>query len=77
MWVKHNDPRLLYSLEEVLITIDKVGTYQYFKSFFSDFKWEGLVFYKEGEPVAKLRRSDFGYGRYLNVSQYLLSKEGA
>jgi hypothetical protein len=71
IWVKHNDPRLLYSLEKALITIEKVGAYQYFKSFFFDFQWEGLVFYREEEPVAKLRRSDFGYGRYLSVSEYL------
>lgn len=31
------------------------------KKFFKDFPYEGLVAYKDGVPVAKIRRCDYGY----------------
>lgn len=71
LWVKHNDPRLIYSFSKSEVRLIKEDPYTYFKTLFYEFKFEGLVFYRDGEPVAKLRRSDFGYGKYLSVSEYL------
>jgi len=40
--------------------------YEYFKEFLNNLQYEGLVIYQNGEPVAKIRRSDYG----IDIDEY-------
>lgn len=57
--IPHNNSKLNYKInfEEM-----NRNPYEFFKSLFEKFEWEGLVAYnKNKEPIGKIRRSDFGY----------------
>lgn len=65
LWVHHQSSKLDYNIDGW-----EKNPYEYFQKLFEDFQWEGLVAYKDGEPVAKIRRKDFGFKseNYLSVS---------
>lgn len=46
---------------ELKLKDDAADLYDQLQEFFKDFPFEGIVLYAEGVPVAKIRRSDFGY----------------
>lgn len=56
LWVKHNSDSLI-----VPVSFQEADVYSGIKDFLREFPYEGLVAYKVGEPVAKIRRSDFGF----------------
>lgn len=56
-WIHHQSKELIFEVDPAW----KTDAYNTFKDLFSDFQWEGLVAYNGNEPVAKIRRSDFGY----------------
>lgn len=58
LWIPHFHEKLIFELDNEW----KESPFEFFKDFFKDFQWEGLVAYNSnGEPIGKIRRSDFGY----------------
>ena len=68
LWVKHDSNSLI-----VPITFQSYDVYTAMQDFLREFPYEGLVAYRAGEPVAKIRRSDFGLESisYQKVSKLL------
>lgn len=58
VWIHHQAKELIFKLQDEDY---KENAYETFKTLFVDFPWEGLVVYNGLDPVAKIRRSDFGY----------------
>jgi hypothetical protein len=58
IWVYHQAKELVYYIGD---EYQKDTPYETFKTLFENFPWEGLVIYNGNDPVAKIRRSDFGY----------------
>lgn len=56
IWVQHASPDLIYVVKNW-----QDNPFETFKNLFKTFSWEGLVAYNGIEPVAKIRRTDFGY----------------
>lgn len=58
MWIPHFSEKLIFGLDMT----GHENPFEFFKEFFVDFPFEGLVAYNEvNEPIGKIRRSDFGY----------------
>lgn len=55
-WVHHVSEKLIFPVQDW-----ETDPFNFFKELFADFGWEGLVAYNEIEPVAKIRRSDYGF----------------
>ena len=56
LWVKHDSDSLI-----VPVNLQSADTYKEMQTFLANFPYEGLVAYRDGDPVAKIRRSDFGF----------------
>lgn len=56
IWIHHQAKELIFEVEGF-----KESPFETFKNLFETFPWEGLVAYNENEPIAKIRRSDFGF----------------
>ena len=46
---------------KTIIKLDKPLTFESIKEFLSEHNIEGIVFWKDNEPICKIKRSDFGY----------------
>ena len=66
LWVHHAANSLLVKLE-----LSDANCFNELKKLLKDFPWKGLVAYKEGVPVAKIRRCDFDYApiQFSKVSE--------
>lgn len=69
IWIQHTSPDLIIAVEYW-----QTDPYNTFKSLFENFPWEGLVAYNGNEPIAKIRRSDFGYEKTKYLSTKTLDK---
>ena len=49
---------------------------QHIKKYLEEFYIEGIVFWKDGEPKCKIKRSDFGYEWNQNNEKYVLDMTG-
>jgi hypothetical protein len=58
LWIHHQAKELIFQLKDEDL---KETPYETFKTLFETFPWEGLVAYNGLDPVAKIRRSDFGF----------------
>jgi hypothetical protein len=69
IWVHHQAKELIFEIPDEQ---QKDTPYETFKNLFKDFQWEGLVAYNGLDPVAKIRRSDFGYEKISYISPKVL-----
>lgn len=65
-WVYHSSDKLVVELE-----LSNSNCFYELKKFMKDFPYEGLVAYKDGIPVAKIRRCDYGYAPIQFDSVYM------
>jgi hypothetical protein len=71
IWIHHQAVELIFPVENWLD-----NTYETFKSLFENFPWEGLVAYNGSDPVAKIRRTDFGFEKCnYNQASTLFNKD--
>jgi len=62
IWIPHFHDNLTIKDIDIEKLYKENNAYEFFKEYFKDFPFEGLVAYnKEDEPIGKIRRSDFGY----------------
>ena len=68
LWIKHDSDILI-----VPVSFQSCDVYSAMRDFLREFPYEGLVAYRAGEPMAKIRRSDFGFESisYQKVSELL------
>lgn len=69
-WVYHGSDKLLVDLK-----LSNSNCFYELKEFLKDFPYEGLVAYKDGIPVAKIRRCDYGLPptQFKGVYQFAFS----
>lgn len=55
--------------QQIMQLEDNHRTFEYIKSFLESNKIEGIVFWKDGEPQCKIKRTDFGFDWPVKVKK--------